>query len=66
MTTTANDNFLLLFFYFSEKTSLEISCESSADSHEMSRLFSEKKKKKLECCLLQILLGALRVNQQLD
>ena len=32
------------------------------DSHEMSRLvFSENKKKKIECRLLQILLGTLRV-----
>ena len=33
------------------------------DSQEMSRLiFSEKKNKKVECCLLQILLGTLMVN----
>ena len=37
ITTAADDNFLLFFFYFSEKASLDISCE------EMSRLvFSEK------------------------
>ena len=62
--TAADDNFLFIYF-FSEKTSLDISCELSAcNSHEMSRLiFSEKKKKnKFECHLLQILLGALWVN----
>ena len=41
------------FFFFSEKTRLDISCESSA-KHEMSRLvFSEKSKKIKEivvCC----------------
>ena len=65
ITTAANDNFFFFFYYLSEKTSLDISCESSADnSHKISRLvFSEKKKKKkFECRLLQILLGALRVN----
>ena len=50
ITTVAGNNFSLFFFYFSEKTSLEILCELSAwqtISHEMSRLvFSEKKKKK--------------------
>ena len=38
-----------IFFYFSKKISLGISCELSDGSHEISRLFSmnyEKKKKK--------------------
>ena len=89
ITTAADDNFFYLFFYFPEKTSLDISCESfvwqmtkqmihmkcqdlfslenkkkiADDSHAMSRLFfSGKCKQKLKCLLLQILLGALRVN----
>ena len=62
--------FLFFFFlYFPEKTSLDISCESSAwqMSHmKCQDLFSLKKKKKenLECRLLQILLGTLRVNMK--
>ena len=54
------------FFNFSNKTSLDISCESSAwqmidHSHEILRLafFEKLKKNKNKCCLLQILLGAL-------
>ena len=62
ITTAADDNFFF-FFYFSEKTSLEISCESSAwqTIHmKCQDLFSLKnKKKKIECHLLQILLGTL-------
>ena len=52
------------FFYFSEKTSLDISCELSAwqTIHmKYQDLFSLKNKKKIECPLLQILLGALRI-----
>ena len=52
------------FFYFSEKTSLEVSCESSAwqTIHmKCQDLFSLKNIKKIECRLLQILLGTLRV-----
>ena len=30
VTTAADDNFFIFIFYFSEKTSLDISCESSA------------------------------------
>ena len=58
VTTAADDNFL--FFYFSEKTSLDISYESSAwqmiHMKCQDLVFSEKKKKKkkLECRLLQI------------
>ena len=57
---------IIMRFYFSEKTSLDISCESSAwQSIHMKcqDLFSLKKKEKekIECRLLQILLGALRV-----
>ena len=56
------DTFLV---FFSEKTSLDISCESSAwqTIHmKCQDLFSLNNKKNLECRLLQILLGALRVN----
>ena len=68
--TAADDNFvylfIYLFFFFSEKTSLDISCESSAWQMIHMKcldLFSLKnnKKKKFECRLLQILLGAFRV-----
>ena len=63
ITTAADDS--CFFFYFSEETSLDISCESSAWQmiHMKCRdLFSLKNNKKnFECCLLQILLGALRV-----
>ena len=54
------------FFYFSEKTSLDISCESSAWQMihmKCQDLFSLNFKKKiLGCRLLQILLGILRIN----
>ena len=57
------------FFYFSKKTSLDISSESSAwqTIHmKCQDLFSLKKNKNIciyiECHLLQILLGTLRVN----
>ena len=63
ITTAADDS--CFFFYFSEKTSLNISCESSAWQMihmKCQDLFSPKNNKKnFECCLLQILLGALRV-----
>ena len=50
ITTAADDNFD--FFYFSEKTSLDISCESSAkQSIHISIHFSEKKKKVYICLL---------------
>ena len=74
ITTAVDHNFLLLlFFFFSEKTILYISCELSAKQtiHMKSAkqtihmkyqdLFSLKKKKNLECGLLKILLGPLRV-----
>ena len=62
ITTAAGDN-----FFFQRKQVLTFHVNSHA-SHEMSRLiFSEKKKKKnLECCLLQILLGTLRVKSCFD
>ena len=54
------------FFFFSKKISLDILCELSAMQTihiKYQDLFSMKnKKKKLECLLLQILLGTLRVN----
>ena len=68
ITTKADDNFE--FFFFSEENKswhfMWIVCQAD-DSHEISRLvFSEKKNKKktniLERRLVQILLGALRVN----
>ena len=73
ITTAADDNFYLfiyLFIYFSEKKSLDFSCESSTKQtiHMKSQdLFSLKiKKKKIECRLLQILLGDLRVKRRRD
>ena len=72
---SANNNcsrrqfFNFLFIYFT-KTSLDISCESSAwqTIHmKCQDLFSLKNNKKnFECRLLQILLGALRVNKSSD
>ena len=63
ITTAADDSF---FYYFLEKTSLDISCELSAWQMihmKCQDLFSLKNKKNIfECCLLQILLGALRDN----
>ena len=49
ITTAADDNFLSFFFYFSEETSLDISCESSAQQTIHTKcqdLFSLKNKKK--------------------
>ena len=54
-------------FYFSKKINLDISYESSAwqmihmKCQDLFSLEIKKKKKKIECSLLQILLGALRV-----
>ena len=72
ITTAADDIFIIIIIIiiiFRVNKSwhfMWIVCQAD-NSHEMSRLvFSQKKKKKkiffLECCLLQILLGALRVN----
>ena len=50
ITTAADDNFFIYFFYFSEKTSLDISCESSAWQMihmKCQDLFSLKNKKKI-------------------
>ena len=62
--------FIYLFIYlFSEKTSLDISCESSAwqtIQMKCQDLFSLKNKKKNECRLLQLLLGALMVKVTLS
>ena len=61
ITTTADDNFDF-FFYFQMKTSLDISCESSAKQtihmkyQDLFSLKNKKKQKTLECRLLQILL----------
>ena len=64
--TTVADIFIYFFFYFSEKTSIDISCESSAWQMihmKCQDLFSLKNnKKKIEYLLLQILLGTFRVN----
>ena len=75
--TTAADNSLKLFilfifcfffvlFFKENKSTFHVVCLAN-DSHEISRLiFSEsifkRKLKDLERCLLQVLLGALRVN----
>ena len=76
ITTKADDNLFLIFFFFfnftfQKKTSLEISCESSAKQTiymKYQDLFSLKKikiKKKIiiDCRLLQILPGTLRVKR---
>ena len=65
ITAAADDNFFYFLIFFSEKTSLDISCESSAwlmIHMKCQDFFFLKNKKKIECRLLQILLGALRVN----
>ena len=58
--------FINTFHCFSEKIRLDVSSESSARQRihmKYQALFSSKDKtKKLKCCLLQILFGALRVN----
>ena len=69
ITTAANDNFSF-FFLYSEKTSLDISCESSAwqtihlKCQDLFSLKNKKTKKHFECRLLQILLCALKVNSE--
>ena len=65
--TTAADNIHKDFFHcFSEKIRLDVSSESSARQRihmKNQALFSSKdKSKKLKCCLLQFLFGALRVD----
>ena len=59
--TTAEDDILkYIFIIFSKKISLDISCESSAKQTihmKYQNLFSVKKKKKIECRLLQVLRG---------
>ena len=52
VTTAADDNSFIFFFYISEKTSLDISCESSAQQtihmkfQDLFSLKNQKKKKK--------------------
>ena len=62
--------FINIFFHcFSEKIRFDFSSETSARQriHKKNQaLFSLKdKSKKLKCCLLQFLFGALRVNNDL-
>ena len=55
----------LVFFFFSVKTSLDFSCESSAQQtiHMKSQdLFSLKNKKKIKMSSAAVVIGALRVN----
>ena len=61
--TTKDDNFDFFFFYyyFQKKTSIDISCESTIHM-KYQDLFSLKKK--IQCRLLQLLLGALRVKRK--
>ena len=72
ITTAADDNFFIVFFFFylSEKTSIDISCELSAMQRihmKCKDLFSLKNRNFfLECRLLQISLGALRVKEVLE
>ena len=61
--------FYFIYFFFYKKTSLDISCESSAKQMihmKFQDLFSLKNKKNSECRLLQILLGAFRVSHLLS
>ena len=65
--TTAADNSLKNFFYFSlKKIRLDISCESSVRQriyiHHQALFSLKAKSKKTKCRLLQILYGALRAN----
>ena len=56
------------FLYFSEKTNLDISCESSAKSmihmkcQDLFSLKKKKKKKKKKKLFAAVVIGALRVN----
>ena len=63
---TAADDIHIFFHSFSEKIRLDVSSESSARQRihmKIQALFALKdKSKKLKCCLLQFLFGALRVN----
>ena len=56
-----------IFHCFSEKIRLDVSSDSSAGQRihmKNQALFSSKdKSKKLKCCMLQFLFGALRVNR---
>ena len=54
-------NFLFYFYYFSEKTSLDISCEPQFKWNVKLSIpdFIEKLKKKKKCCLLQLWLWLL-------
>ena len=65
ITTAADEILNFSFYYFSEKISLNISCELSAKQTihmKYQYWFSLKRKKKIEGHLLEILLGALRIN----
>ena len=68
ITTAADDIHKSFFIVFSEKIRLDVSRESSARQRihmKNQALFSLKdKSKKLNCRLLQFLLGALRVKAQ--
>ena len=63
--TTAADDILKKNYCFSEKIRLDVSSESSARQRihlKNQALFSSKdQSKKLKCCLVQFLCGALRV-----
>ena len=68
---TAADGIHKYFFYcFSEKIRLDVSSESSAGQRihmKNQALFSAKdKSKKLNCLLLQLLFGTLRVKSERD
>ena len=58
-----------IFFYFSEKTSLDISCESSAKQtihikyQDLFSLKSKKKKKKKKLSSAAVVIGTLRVKK---
>ena len=66
ITTAADDTQKYFFYCFLEKIRLDVSSESSARQRihmKNQALFSSNdKSKKIKCCLLQFLFGALRVN----
>ena len=65
---SAANTFKFIYFLFFIENKFDISCESSAWKMihmKCQHIFSMKNKKKLkkiDCCLLQILFGALREN----
>ena len=60
----AADNITFFYIFYFHKKCLDILCESSTKHMIQMKcldLFSMKNKKKTECCLIQVLLGASKV-----